>query len=927
MMNIFNLKFHKQIHVLFFTSVTAAGAFRFLSNSNMHYASLLQGCSNIKTLKQVHAHILIIGLQQDVFLGTKLVTMYNLYDSLENARLIFDKIHNPNVFLWNAMIRGYARIGLFKESIKLYYHMHLTGISPDKFTFLFVLKACAHLSDLQEGKEIHHSILASGLDSDVFVATALVDMYAKCGDVETARQLFDKMPERDVVSWNAIMARYAENGDANEVLILFRNMQQAYVKPNSGTMISLLSGLAALQRGKLIHGYVIRNGFDSEISVMNALIDMYAKSASIDIACQVFDRMCKRDVVSWSSMISGCAQNGQAHKALTLFNQMKQTDTKPNCVTVLSVLPACADLGDLQQGKNIHSFVQRNGLESDDSVGSALVAMYAKCTNIEVARQVFDSLPKRNAVTWNAMIAGYVHNGYADEPLVIFNQMQLADVRPDRVTVISVIPACAHVKALQQGKYLHSYAIKRGFLSHTSLSNSIIDMYAKCGKVDCARKLFDNMYKRDLVSWNTMIAGYAQNEHSNKALALFHELQHAAMTPNNITIVNILSVCGNGEALQQGKDIHDYIMRTGFPLDISVMTALVVMHAKCGSIEIACQLFDKMSKRDVVSWNAMIAGYVQNGYANEALTLFYQLQISEEKPDSATLITVLPACAELGALQHGKWIHAYIIKNGFELYVSVGTALIDMYAKCGSIESAFQLFDKMCNKDVVSWNAMIAAYGMNGHGEGAVTLFSQMQQAGLMPDHVTFISVLSACSHSGLVDEGRQYFDCMSQDYYITPRMEHYVCMVDLLGRAGFLNEAHNFIKNMPLEPGIGVWGALLFACRIHCNIELGEHVAKLLIELDPRNSGTYILLSSIYATAKRWDDVAKVRSKLKESGLEKSPGRSWIVLKNRVHVFLVGDKSHPQSEKIYAMLKNLTWKMKKAGYEPDARFVLHDME
>lgn len=222
---------------------------------------------------------------------------------------------------------------------------------------------------------------------------------------------------------------------------------------------------------------------------------------------------------------------------------------------------------------------------------------------------------------------------------------------------------------------------------------------------------------------------------------------------------------------------------------------------------------------------------------------------------------------------------------------------------------------------------MIAAYGMNGHGEDAVALFSQMQQAGLMPDHVTFISVLSACSHAGLVNEGRQYFDCMSQDYCITPRMEHYVCMVDLLGRAGFLNEAHNFIKKMSFEPSIGVWGALLFACRIHCNIELGEHVANLLLQLDPRNSGTYILLSSIYATAKRWDDVAKIRAKLKETGLEKSPGRSWIVLKNRVHVFLVGDKSHPQSEKIYAMLKNLTWKMKKAGYEPDARFVLNDIE
>eukprot|EP01018_Ginkgo_biloba_P033250 Gb_04533 [translate_table: standard] len=900
-----------------------------LLNANT-YASLLQDCNNMKKLKQIHAHILIHGHDQNILLETKLVNSYAMCFSLENACRVFDKICKPNVFLWNAMIRGYAKNGLCEELLTFYYQMQLSGVQPDNYTFPFVLKACIGLASLRKGKEIHCHIITRGLEVDAIVGTALVDMYAKCGSPEIARHLFDKMPERDVVSWNAMIAGYAQNGHANQALILFHEMQLADVSPNSVTILSVIpacSHLAALKQGEWVHSVAIKSGLDLDVSLENALIDMYAKCKNVNSARQLFDQMSKRDVVSWSAMIGGYAQNGHANEALALFYQMQLTDAKPNVVTLVSVLVACADLAVLQQGKEVHVYIIKHGFESDVSVGTTLVSMYAKCRRMDIARLLFDKMATRDVVSWSAMIAGYTQNGYANEALTLFYEMPLADVKPNRVSIVSVLPAFADLADLQEGKDIHDYIIKNGFESDVSVRTALIAMYAKSGSIEIARQLFDKMSKRDVVSWNAMIAAYAQNGYINEALTLFHQMQEADMQPDSITMVSVLPACAHLAALQQGKRIHEYIIRSGFESDVSVQNALLDMYAKCGSVDIACQLFQKISERDEISWNAMIAGYTQNGLANKALTLFHQMHMEDVTPNLVTMVSVLPACAHLAALQESKWIHAYIIRSGFESDVSVVNALVDAYAKCGRVEFARQLFDSISKRDVISWNAMIAGYGMHGHGKDALALFNQMQLTDMKPDHITFMCVLSACRHAGFVDAGQQVFVCMSRDYCITPRAEHYACVVDLLGRAGRLDEAHDFIKKMPLKPDAGVWGALLGACRVHCNIELGEHVSECLLELEPTNPGHYILLSNIYAAAGRWDDAAKVRKVLKDQGLKKIPGCSWIEIKNRVHAFLVGDKSHPQSEEIYAVLESLGGQMKEEGYAPDTSFALHNVE
>eukprot|EP01018_Ginkgo_biloba_P002677 Gb_01638 [translate_table: standard] len=492
---------------------------------------------------------------------------------------------------------------------------------------------------------------------------------------------------------------------------------------------------------------------------------------------------------------------------------------------------------------------------------------------------------------------------------------------------ISLLQECLNKKNLAEGKLVHAHMIYAGFRPGMFLGNTLVNMYAKCGSLVDARRVLDELTYRNVVSWTVMLAAYSRHGQYEEALALFYQMQLTGIQPNHFTLASVLPACANLAALEHGKEIHEDIIRSGFQYNVFVGSALVDMYVKCGSIKNARQVFDKMPKGDVVSWTAMIAGYAQNGHFNEALELFGELKLSDMKPDSDIFAGVLPACANLAALEHGKELHRDIIKSGFQNDIFVGNALVDMYAKCGSLEAACQVFDRMPTRNVISWTAMIVGYAMHGCGKEALQLFEEMQHSNTKPNYVTMVGVLSACGHAGLVDDGWQYFNSMSQDYHITPEVEHYCCMVDLLGRAGRLHEAQDFINKMPIIPGVDLWGSLLGACRIHKNIELGECVAERLFELDPENAAHYVLLSHIYADAGRWDDVGKVRKMMRDRRVKKTAGCSWIEVDNKVYAFSLGDRSHPEMQKIYAKLEGLSGQMKEAGYVPNTRFVPHDVQ
>lgn len=519
--------------------------------------------------------------------------------------------------------------------------------------------------------------------------------------------------------------------------------------------------------------------------------------------------------------------------------------------------------------------------------------MYGKCLGVQYERLVFDKMAMTDLLSWNAMISRYAQSGYGEPALNLFRQMQLADMKPNQFTLVSMLRVSCIIESVDLGKQVHAHVIKAEPEADVFTESALVDMYANYGYLKEACNVFDKMPKWDLVSCNAMIAGYARNQHLHKAVNLFRWMQHTGMKPSQFTLTSILNVSAFEGALEPGKQIHSYVIKIGFDSDVCVGSGLVDVYGKCGDMGGVHGVFDKMPKHDEVSWTAMISGHVQCECNEEALKLYYQMQLSSIKPDNFIFAILLKACASLAVLESGKQIHANIIRGGFILDLVVGTALIDMYAKCGSIVDACKIFDEMPARNVVSWNAIITGCAQHGHAKKALTLFDQMQHAGMEPDHVTLVGALSACSHAGLIDTGRDYFNSMSQDFGITPRMEHYACMVDILGRAGCLDEAESFISKMPFEPSVLVWRTLLGACRVHGNMKLGKLAAKRLSELEPQDDAMYVLLSNIYAAADQWDDVANARKIMKDRGVKKEPGYSWIEIKNRIYMFVVEDRSH----------------------------------
>ncbi|KAJ7541357.1 hypothetical protein O6H91_10G055900 [Diphasiastrum complanatum] len=505
--------------------------------------------------------------------------------------------------------------------------------------------------------------------------------------------------------------------------------------------------------------------------------------------------------------------------------------------------------------------------------------------------------------------------------------MNHRDTRAVSVTYVHLLQICGDRRALADGKQVHAHLIKHGFESDIYVANTLVSMYAKCGNLPDAHQVFDNMDIRDVVSWTAMIAGYAKQQNGEESLKLFHRMKQAGIKPNKVTFVCILSACSSVRALELGKQIHFEIIEAGVEAELNVGTALVDMYAKCGDLVQAQQIFDQMPSPNVASWNAIITGYAQHKNGKKALQLWQKMKSVGLKPDVVTYVCILNSCGSLAALKQGKHVHDDVVEAGFESDNIIANALIDMYAKCGSLVSARQVFDNMPLRNVISWNAMIVGYSMHGDSEHVFHLFREMLDEDFRPDHVTFVAVLSVCSHQGLQEEGLRFFESMKKDYGLVPGLKHYGCMVDLLGRAGLLNEAFDLVKEMTLPADVALWKALLSACRVYDNLVLAERVAKHILELEPKNSAAHVLLSNIYAASNKQDEYLKLRNSMNARRVNKVPGCCWIEIGNTLHAFNSEDTSHPCQKEIYLELSRLCKQMKKAGYVPDTQFVLHSLD
>ncbi|XP_059633752.1 pentatricopeptide repeat-containing protein At2g13600-like [Cornus florida] len=778
--------------------------------------------------------------------------------------------------------------------------------------FLQGMKACSTLRSIPIARELHAQLISTGLVSSVFLQNHLVNMYSNCGSIDDAYQVFLEIDFRNVFSWNTMINGFADLG----------------------------------RMGK---------------------------------AEQLFDEMPERDSVSWNSIMSGYFHNGQPEDAIKVFVLMiRDCNCFPDSLSLSCVMKACASLGHLNLAVQLHALAEKFGFGRDFFLESSIIDMYIKCGALNFAERVFSRtsnpslfcwnsmiygysklcgvgssldlfsrMPEHDAVSWNTIISILSQHGYGAQSLDMFIQMWIQGFRPNSMTYASALSACTGIYDLRWGLHLHARIIRMESSLDVYVGSGLIDMYAKCGCLESARRVFDMLPEHNAVSWTSLIGGLAHFGHEKEALALFKQMREVPVASDQFTLATILGVCSNLKDSSLGGQLHAYAINVGLDFYVPVGNAIVTMYSRCGNVqsasytfelmpirdivswtamitafsqagnvEYARKYFDKMPERNIVSWNSMLATYIQHGLWEDGLRLYILMFREEVKTDWITFTTSISACADSAVLVLGKQIIAQAEKLGFCCNVSVVNSIVAMYSKCGQIRDAEKVFDSTVMKDLISWNTMMAGYSQSGQGRKVIETFQDMLKLGFTPDHISYVSVLSGCSHSGLLHEGQHYFSVMTKDHGISPTCEHFACMVDLLGRAGLLEQAKDLINEMPLEPNAAVWGALLGACRIHGERKLAEIALKNLIKLDEVDSGSYVLLANIYSDSGKLEGVSDMRKLMKEKGIRKNPGCSWIEVDNRVHVFNVDDTNHPQIKDVRKMLEEIAKKIE--GLEND---------
>jgi pentatricopeptide repeat protein len=657
--------------------------------------------------------------------------------------------------------------------------------------------------------------------------------------------------------------------------VLYSLEQQGF-RLDAPTYRSLLRRCAYtrnLTAGRKVHGHIVETGFKADIYLQTAVLSMYCKCGSLVEAHKVFDTMQQRDMFAWTLILAAYAKHGSAKDGFNLYKQLHDAGVRCDRIMYMSIVSMCANLGDLEEAKAVYNDIAKSGITVDALLSNNLIHMYARCGSMKHAHEVFNSMPERDLVSWNTMIAGAAWNGCAEEAFYLFSKMQQESMRPDFISFMSLLNVCTSLVALKQ---VHDSIIEAGLEADAHLATAVVSMFVKCGSAEDARWVFDKMKVRDIVTWNAMIEGYAKHGPYRKALEVYCQMQDEGFEPNCVTFTCLLNACANLASLQEARWVHARIVAAKLESHLHVANGIMNMFAKCDSTEDARQVFDKMEVRSVISWNTMINGYAECGPYMEAMEIFSQMQHEGVKPDAVTFTGLLKACANQASLQGARWVHTRIMAAAFESDIRVRNGLISMYAKCGSLADAAHVFNEMEERDVVTYNAMIAALGQYGHGREALQKFHLMISTGVRPDGVTFVGVLSACSHTGLVDEGLRYFYSMSKDYNVAPEVEHVSCLVDLLGRAGYLVEAEEVVNRMPQTPAGATWGALLGACKLHGNVKLAERAAQFWTQLEPQNAEVYVSLAHIYLTASLWQQAMAIQKLMGGRDLRKARP-SWI--------------------------------------------------
>ncbi|KAI4376659.1 hypothetical protein MLD38_014397 [Melastoma candidum] len=747
---------------------------------------------------------------------------------------------------------------------------------------------------------------------------ALRRIISRCSDeakffhavnIEPVCQPFDEIPHRNVLPVNRPrpMVDSIHPSDTSRGILLFRERLRSGLPLNVDefkvTLAFKSCGGDAVLVGQ-VHGFVVMSGFSCFTSVGNSLMSAYFKGGQFGDGTCVFESMEDPDVISWNTVISGCKTS---EDALSWGVRMNLSGVAFNSVSYCMLLAFSAGHGGFLFGLQLHCDATKSGVDDEVFVGNALVSLYAKHDRITDARKAFDEISVKDVVSWNAMLSGYAQDGTGkcgQDALLMFLEMVKEGWRLDHITLTSAVSACGHERNIEIGRQIHGLSFKRGYAEHVSVGNVLMSMYSKSEAVDDAKLVFNAMRERNVVSWTTLIS-IGEN-----VVSLFKKMRLDGVYPNDVTCVAVLHSLTENNLVEEGEMIHGFCLKTSFTSNLNVSNSLITMYAAFKSMDNSLKVFGELVHRDIISWNALISGYAQNGQSKEAIEMFF-LVMGELQPTHYTYGSVLNAigAAEDVSLRHGQRCHANLIKLGVNGDPIVSGALLDMYAKRGSIDESLKVFHETRVRTQFAWTAMISAHARHGDGQAVIELFHTMTEEGIRPDSITFLSVLAACSRQGLLEVGQQVFDSMTNDYLIEPSPEHYSCMVDMLGRAGKLHQAEDVVNKIPGGPTMSVLQSLLGSCRVHGDVEMAQRMGDKLIEIEPTESGSYVLLSNMYAEKGQWEKVAEVRIGMRERGVKKEVGLSWVDTGRGdaggdmyLHGFSSGDLTHPRSEDIYRM-------------------------
>ncbi|BAF15688.1 pentatricopeptide repeat-containing protein At3g22150, chloroplastic [Oryza sativa Japonica Group] len=758
-------------------------------------------------------------------------------------------------------------------------------------------------------------------------AASQVKKLCKQGRLDHARRLLlEALPRPPpTLLCNALLIAYAARALPEEALRLYALLNHAARPPVRSDHYTYSAALTACARsrrlrlGRSVHAHMLRRArsLPDTAVLRNSLLNLYASSvryreARVDVVRRLFDAMPKRNVVSWNTLFGWYVKTGRPQEALELFVRMLEDGFRPTPVSFVNIFPA-AVADDPSWPFQLYGLLVKYGVEyiNDLFVVSSAIDMFSEFGDVQSARRVFDRAAKKNTEVWNTMITGYVQNGQFSEAIDLFSKiLGSREVPLDVVTFLSALTAASQSQDVSLGQQLHGYLIKGMHRTlPVILGNALVVMYSRCGNVQTAFDLFDRLPEKDIVTWNTMVTAFIQNDFDLEGLLLVYEMQKSGFAADSVTLTAVLSASSNTGDLQIGKQAHGYLIRHGIEGE-GLESYLIDMYAKSGRVEMAQRVFDsfKNAKRDEVTWNAMIAGYTQSGQPEKAILVFRAMLEAGLEPTSVTLASVLPACDPVGGgVYSGKQIHCFAVRRCLDTNVFVGTALIDMYSKCGEITTAENVFGGMTGKSTVTYTTMISGLGQHGFGKKALALFNSMQEKGLKPDAVTFLSAISACNYSGLVDEGLALYRSMDS-FGISATPQHHCCVADLLAKAGRVEEAYEFIEGLGEEGNfVAIWGSLLASCKAQGKQELAKLVTKKLLDIEKQygHAGYSVLLSQVLAAESNWNSADSLRKEMRARGLKKEAGSSWIKVQNAAleHKFIEKDQNYVENEHMFSIL------------------------